>query len=133
MDFEEFNGRLKELCAEFPAEQETVLKAGASKMVRKIRENTPDSGEEHKLKLKKSWRMEMAGFTGKGIRAEIRSVAPHFHLIERGHVIKTPGGKIKGFKQGTFFMKKTVDKNQKEITDEMVEKLYKKVKKKLDG
>ena len=30
-------------------------------------------------------------------------------------------------------MKKTVDKNQKEITDEMVEKLYKKVKKKLDG
>lgn len=133
MDFDEFNNRLKELCSEFPAEQETVLKAGATKMVRKIRENTPDSGEEHKRKLKKSWRMEMAGFTGRSIRAEIRSTAPHFHLVERGHVIKTPGGKIVGFKQGTFFMKKTVDSNQKSITDEMVQKLYKKVKKKLDG
>ncbi|WP_304229465.1 HK97 gp10 family phage protein [Phascolarctobacterium succinatutens] len=133
MHLEEYSKLLQLATNQFPLEQEKALTRGARKMVKAIKERTPDSGVKHKRKLKSSWKMEITGYTGKTIQAEIGSVAPHFHLVERGHVIKTRGGKVKGFKQGTFFMKRAVEANQEGIEQAMIEALYKMLKGKLDG
>lgn len=130
---EDFCKRIKALAVQFPLEQETALRKGANKLRKEIRNNTPDSGVQHKSKLNKSWQIRLTGFTAKTIQAEIYSKAPHFHLVERGHVIKTPGGKVKGFKQGKFFLKKTVDANKKQITDDMAAAFYRLVKDKING
>lgn len=133
MHLEEYSKLLHMAVNQFPLEQEKALTKGARKMVKAIRDNTPDSGVNHKRKLKSSWEMQITGYTGKTIQAEIGSVAPHFHLIEHGHVIKTRGGKVKGYKQGSFFMKKAVEANQENIEQEMFEALYRMLKGKLDG
>lgn len=116
MHLEEYSKLLQLATNQFPLEQEKALTRGARKMVKAIKERTPDSGVKHKRKLKSSWKMEITGYTGKTIQAEIGSVAPHFHLVERGHVIKTRGGRVKGFKQGTFFRKELLRLNRKALS-----------------
>lgn len=133
MSPEEFCSKIQQLAVQFPLEQENALKKTANKLVKEIRQNTPDSGVQHKNKLKKSWRIRMTGFTAKTIQAEIYSKAPHFHLVERGHVIKTPGGKVKGYIQGKFFLKKTVSANKNQLADTAGKAFYKLVKDKLNG
>ena len=65
------------------------------------------------------------------IVAALRNTSPHFHLVERGHVMKTMHGKIKGFKQGTFFFKRTVEKNRNDIREAVGGHMFKKLRKKL--
>lgn len=84
MTIEEFNRRLSEMAAKYPADASDVLQKGAKKMVKGIQKGTPDSGKAHKRKLKKSWKMEMVDSFGKAPKAEIRNTSPHFHLVERG-------------------------------------------------
>ena len=133
MKIEDFTAKLKDVAGVFPKEQETALKRGAAKMRKAIRSATPDSGVEHKRKLKKSWKIRMNGLTRESIQAEIYSSSSHFHLIERGHVLKTRTGRVIGYVQGRFFMKKTVDAQKDKISEEMVTALYKMVKGRLDG
>lgn len=133
MKIEDFTAKLQDVVGIFPKEQEMVLKRGAAKMRKAIRSATPDSGVEHKRKLKKSWKIRMNGLTRESIQAEIYSKSAHFHLVERGHVLKTRTGKVIGYVQGRFFMKKTVDAQKDKISEEMVEALYRMVKGRLDG
>lgn len=130
---EEFTAKLTELQKKFPLEQEYSVRRSANKLRKIIINESPDSGTDHKLKLNKSWSVRMTGFRATTIQAEIYSKSPHFHLVERGHVIKTRSGKVKGFKQGTFFLKKTVNDNQKEIIDDMEKMFFELIKDKLNG
>lgn len=130
---EEFAAKLTELQKKFPVEQENAVRKSANKFRKIIMSKSPDSGTVHKLKLNKSWSVRMTGFRATTIQAEIYSKSPHFHLVERGHVIKTRSGKVKGFKQGTFFLKKTVNNNQKEIIDDMGKMFLELIKDKLNG
>ena len=67
------------------------------------------------------------------IKAEIYSTAPHFHLIDRGHVIKNAHGKEIGFKQGLYFVKKTADEESENITKYITKTLYRKLKGKIEN
>ena len=84
--FEEFIGRLQAVQKDFPDDVEIVLNRGANRMVRALKENSPDSGKDHKGKLNKRWKKKIEGY-GRDIRADIYSTAPHFHLVDRGHKI----------------------------------------------
>lgn len=130
---EEFTTKLTELQKRFPLEQEKAVKKSANKLKKILTAESPDSGSTHKRKLNKSWSVRMTGFRATTIQAEIYSRSPHFHLVERGHVIKTPSGQVKGFKQGTFFLKKTVNDNQKEVIDDMEKMFFKFIEDKLNG
>lgn len=130
--FEEFIGRLELIQREFPDDSEIVLKRSADRMIRALKENSPDSGSEHKGKLNKSWRKEIEGY-GKNIHANIYSTAPHFHLVDRGHKIVDKKGNEKGFVQGKHFLQKTIDEQDDDLSEYMLKSLYRQVKKKLDG
>lgn len=129
--FEEFIGRLELVQREFPDDSEIVLKRSADRMIRALKENSPDSGSEHKGKLNKSWRKEIEGY-GKNIHANIYSTAPHFHLVDRGHKIIDKKGNEKGFVQGKHFLQKTIDEQEDDLSEYMLRSLYRQVKKKLD-
>lgn len=131
-NFEEFIGRLELVQREFPDDSEIVLKRSADRMIRALKENSPDSGSEHKGKLNKSWRKEIEGY-GKNIHANIYSTAPHFHLVDRGHKIVDKKDNEKGFVQGKHFLQKTIDEQDDDLREYMLKSLYRQVKKKLDG
>lgn len=130
--FEEFIGRLQAVQKEFPDDVEVVLNRGANRMVRALKENSPDSGKDHKGKLNKSWEKKIEGYS-KNIHADIYSTAPHFHLVDRGHKIVDKKGHEKGFVQGKHFLQKTVDEQQDDLREYMWKSAYRRVKNKLDG
>ena len=78
--------------------------------------------------------MTINGSSSRTLEATLRNTSPHFHLVERGHVMKTMHGKIKGFKQGTFFFKTTVEKKRNDIRTAVGEHMFKILRKKIkDG
>lgn len=130
--FEEFIGKLQAVQKDFPDDIEVVLNRGANRMVKALKQNSPDSGKDHKGKLNKSWKKEIEGY-GKNIHANIYSTAPHFHLVDRGHKIIDKKGHEKGFVQGEHFLQKTIDEQEDNLREYMWKSLYRKVKDKLDG
>lgn len=131
MQIEEYNALIEKAIREFPLDSELELQRGAKRMRKEIRDNTPVGKGKHPRKLKNSWRVEMAGSRVGSVEADIYSTAPHFHLVERGHVQKNAHGQVTGYKQGKFFMKNTVESKGKEIQKEMSENLIKKLGDKL--
>ena len=132
ISFEEFIGRLQTVQRNFPDDVETVLNRGANRMIKALKTNSPDSGNDHKGKLNKSWKKKIEGY-GKDIHANIYSTAPHFHLVDRGHKIVDKKGHEKGFVQGKHFLQKTIDEQQDDLQEYMWKGVYKRVKDKLDG
>ena len=124
---EEFCEKLARAQVQFPGDSEEALKKGARQMLKELRDNSPFTTVEHKGKLNKSWRMRMEGAAGKDLQANIYSTAPHFHLVDRGHVQKAPGGRVTGFVQGSHFLQKTLDNEGADIQEAMGEKLLRKL------
>ena len=131
ISFEEFIGRIEDVKKNFPDDMEVVLNRGANKMIKALKQNSPDSKKDHKGKLNKSWKKKIKGY-GKNIHADIYSTAPHFHLVDRGHKIKDKKGHEKGFVQGKHFLQKTIDEQQDVLQKYMWKGVYKRVKNKLD-
>ena len=131
MTIEEFMAKIDSVIAEFPMENEKALKSGANLLQREVVKASPDSGHSHKGKLNKSWRVEMTGFSADNITANIKTVAPHWHLLEKGHDIKNRKGEVVGFKQGTHFFRETIKANIKQCVEGMQHKLYRSVRKKI--
>ena len=124
---EEFCEKLARAQQQFPGDAENALKKGARKMVKALKDNSPFTTWEHKGKLNKSWRMKVEGDLSSNLQANIYSTAPHFHLVDRGHVQKAPGGRVTGFVQGSHFLQKTIDDEGDDIQEEMGEKLLRKL------
>ena len=124
MSPEEFCGKLSRAQKEFPLATEMTLEQGAQTMVKALRKNSPAS-KKRRRKIKKSWRMEMTSDFSGTPEAHIYNKSPHFHLVERGHIQKTRGGRVTGFVQGTHFVEKTLDDEGSDIQKQMGEKLLK--------
>lgn len=131
MDINEFVRRLDAIQQDYPFEAEKALKSGAREMAKRVKEASPDSGRDHKGKIKKSWRLKMAGLSIDNIQANIYSTSPYFHLVERGHVMKNEHGKVKGYRQGTHFFERAVKQNISEVQEHIAERLFRAVGKKL--
>lgn len=131
MDIDELVRNLDRIQNDYPREAEAALESGARRLLREVRKATPVGKARHKNKLKKGWKMRMAGFTAASTEVHVWNRSPHFHLVERGHVIKTPKGKVKGYRQGTFFFQKAVKENIDDITEDIHERLFSAVEKRL--
>lgn len=110
----------------YPDYAAKTLRKSANYLKNKLKANSPDSGSHHKNKLNESWSMKIEGF-GTDVEADIWSKAPHFHLVDRGHVIKDRYGHVHGFKQGTHFLKRTVDLSETEVMFILDKEISKKV------
>jgi hypothetical protein len=105
---EEFSKSLLGVCDIYLDTAEKHLKTAGNKLKKAAKENSPDSGAEHKKKLNKSWKSEIEGYNASDLQYKLWSSAPHYHLVERGHAMVTKDGKTVGFVQGTHFFDKTV-------------------------
>lgn len=134
MRFEEFAQKLMMIETAFPADAGDSLEKAARKMVKAIRKKTPSSTASHPHKLNKSWTMEMVEAWGKAPKAEIKSEAPHFHLVNRGvqnptdaHGNPKPEWRA-GLNKNVGFLERTVRKNWPDIKEKMQKDFYKKVR-----
>lgn len=128
---DEFNAKLTVISNEYAATAEKHLTRAGNKLKKLARENTPDSGYEHKSKLKKSWKSEVVGTKGEDLEYQLRNTAPHYHLVERGHE-EIVHGKHIGFVQGRHFFAKSVQEFEASgVYAQELEKYMKDVKKKL--
>lgn len=133
MDIKIFMGRLDRYIKEYPVETEKAMRKEANRMKKALVAASP-IGKGRKRKISKSWKMAIRGNSMATIEATLRNTSPHFHLVERGHVMKTMHGKVKGFKQGTFFFKRTVENNKNDVKTAVGEHMFKMLRKKIkDG
>lgn len=142
---EEFMRKLKEIADAYPKEAEKHLRAVGNKLKKRAEENTPvgktaatytkrGKTRKSKTKLKNSWTAKVIGFRGHTLEYQLRSRSRRFHLVERGHIQKTPRGRVTGFTQGKFFFRRTVDefKSGGEIRKQM-EKFMREIQRKAGG
>lgn len=134
MKIEEFAQKLEIMEKQYPADASDALERAANRMTRKIRKATPYSGKHHKHVLRKSWEKHMVDTYSREPRAEIRSTAPHFHLVNRGvqnpkdaHGNPKPEWKA-GLNKNVGFLEKTVKSNWPDVKDKMAKDFYKKVR-----
>lgn len=130
-NMEEFKNQLADVAKEFPATCEKHLKKVGNKFKKIVKQKSPDSGSEHKGKLNKSWKSEVKGYDGEDLQMDIWSTSPHFHLVDRGHVQKTPSGRVTGFVQGKHMLQATAQEVEADVLPAEMEKLYKDIGKKL--
>lgn len=133
MTIDEFCKRLDVMAARYPADAETALEKGAKYMTREIRKATPVGKGRHPHKLAKSWRCNMKGYRASDVQAEIRSTAPHFHLVNRGvQNAKTPQGapmqNPARLNTHVGFFEKAVERNLAEASDRIKNTFYEKVR-----
>ena len=141
----EFLAKLDSISNEYATTAEKHLRKTGNRLRKTVIAATPDgsssdtviskSGKTRKnrKKLKNSWKGTIKGESGDTLEYDLRSTAPHFHLVDRGHVQKTPSGRVTGFVAGKHFFDKAV--KEWEATDDVskeLEKYMQEIKKKVD-
>lgn len=113
---------------------EKHLKRTGNKLKKLAKEKTPSSPYAHRKKLAKSWKSEVKGFTADQLEYQLRNTAPHYHLVERGHVLQSKSGNTIGFVQGRHFFEKAVSEFEASgIPEKEFDKLAKELAKKIEG
>ncbi|WP_110955751.1 hypothetical protein [Anaerosinus massiliensis] len=130
-DLEEFKQQNEAVAREYPGTAEKHLKRIGNKFKKIVSEKSPDSGTEHKRKLKKSWKSEMEGHSGDDLKMNIWSTSPHFHLVDRGHKKVDKKGNAIGFVQGKHFLEATAKEVESDVVPAEIERLYKTISKKI--
>ncbi len=131
MTLDEFIRRVDEMRIRYPSDAAEVLEKGAKRMTRELRKASPVGKYDHPRKLSKSWKCKMKGWTADTIHAEIRSKAPHFHLVNRGFRRKNHMGdyvpNVGKDLSHVGFVKETVEKNWDDVRGKMDKEFYQKV------
>jgi len=128
----EFMADINQVANEFPLESEKRLNKIGNKFKRIIKEKSPDSGHVSKRKLNKSWKSKINGYKGEDLTCDIWSTSPHFHLVDRGHVIKDKKGNVRGFVQGKHFLEATAQEVAANVVPDELEKFQKEIARKLE-
>lgn len=130
---DDFKRNLTEVLETYTDTSEKHLKRIGNKLKKTAKERTPSSPYEHRKKLKKSWRSKVEGLDGNDLEYKLRNASPHYHLVERGHVQKTPGGRVTGFVQGRHFFDAAFKEfEQSGFTAKEIERFMKDTKKKVE-
>ena len=129
----EFMSDINQVANEFPFESEKRLQKIGNKFKKIVREKSPDSGRATKRKLNKSWKSKIDGYKGEDLTCKIWSTSPHFHLVDRGHVLKDKKGKAKGFVQGKHFLEATVQEVAANVVPDELEKFQKEIANKIEN
>lgn len=135
---EEFIGKLREAQDRYPSDAEAALRKGANFMTKAIRKATPVGDTSHPKKLNKSWRCSIKGYRADDIHAEIRSTAPHYHLVERG--VRNPKDShgnlhpewTSAMNKHIGFLEDAVHENWDEAKSKMEETFFKRVRDNFD-
>lgn len=139
-NLDEFRQKLDVVIKGYTESAENHLQKCGNKLKKRAQENTPSSGKARKdnkgrtiKPLSKSWKGKITGLSANDIQYELRNTSKVYHLVERGHVQKTPSGRVTGFVQGKHFFDKVVNdfKTSNEIEREL-EKFMEETKRRLE-
>lgn len=119
--------------ADYPEEAEKALNRTGLALKKELANKTPDSGTDHKKKLSKSWKKRVTGTDLTNLQAEVFNTAPHIGLVDRGHRLVSKTGKTIGFVQGKHFIDSTTKEVGHTVLPVEMEKMVKKLKKKIEG
>lgn len=119
--------------ADYPEEAEKALNRTGLALKKELANKTPDSGTDHKKKLSKSWKKRVTGTDLTNLQAEVFNTAPHIGLVDRGHRIVSKTGKTIGFVQGKHFIDSTTKEVGRTVLPAELDKMVKKLKKKIEG
>lgn len=119
--------------AEYPEEAEKALNRTGLALKKELANKTPDSGTDHKKKLSKSWKKRVTGTDLTNLQAEVFNTAPHIGLVDRGHRLVSKTGKTIGFVQGKHFIDSTTKEIGHTVLPVEMDKMVKKLKKKIEG
>ncbi len=132
---EEFKAKLGAVMETYTETAEKHLKRAGNRLKKMAAENTPHGHERDGRKMKplsKSWKGKITGISTGEIQYELRNTSKVYHLVERGHIQKTPSGRVTGFVQGKHFFDQTAkDFQASGIMEKELEKFMQDVKKKL--
>lgn len=131
LNMEELEDMINNAIAEYPAEAEKSLNKVGLALKKELVNKTPDSGTDHKKKLKKSWKKRVTGTDLTNLQAEVFNTAPHIGLIDRGHKIVTKSGQTKGFVQGKHFIDSTTKEIGLTVLPTELESMIKRLKRKI--
>lgn len=131
LNMEELEDIINKAIAEYPAEAEKSLNKVGLALKKELVNKTPDSGTDHKKKLKKSWKKRVTGTDLTNLQAEVYNTAPHIGLIDRGHKIVTKSGETKGFVQGKHFIDSTTKEIGLTVLPIELESMIKRLKRKI--
>lgn len=119
--------------ADYPEEAEKALNRTGLALKKELANKTPDSGTDHKKKLSKSWKKRVTGTDLTNLQAEVFNTAPHIGLVDRGHRLVSKTGKTIGFVQGKHFIDSTTKEVGRTVLPVEMDKMVKKLKKKIEG
>lgn len=132
MTIDDFARQLNRMAREYPGNAEEALEKGAKYMLKEIKKASPVGKAAHPHKLKSSWRCKIQGHRAGELRAEIRSTAPHFHLVNRGFQRASPQGRpvpnSPHDNRNLHFLENAVDDAWSETKQKMTETFYAKVR-----
>lgn len=134
-DFKDFTEKVKLASKKSPSK----IYKGMDKIGRKLRKELKDAtpvskvNKPAKKRLKARWRLSKTEREYNTYETKIRSTAPHYHLVERGHRLVSPytrkgaklkdGGKNLGKVEGQYFAKRVLDQAEPRV-DKEIEKLF---------
>jgi len=102
---------------QYPEKGAVFIDKQAKKLRKKCKDKTHKGPTGN---LKKSWRSTKAKKKYNSIRAEVKSTAPHAHLIEYGHNIKNKkDGPVLGFVPGQHMLQTSLDELDREWDGDM--------------
>lgn len=127
---EKLSSRLMAAVDDFPGTAEKGLITIGNKLKKECVKNTPEGSTG---KLKKSWKHKVEGYNGSELVYELRNTHPVHHLLNNGHVKKTPGGRIVGYYEGQHYAEKSVKQFEAGDLQTGLEKLTKKLLRKAGG
>ena len=119
--------------ADYPEEAEKALNRTGLSLKKELANKTPDSVTDHKKKLSKSWKKRVTGTDLTNLQAEVFNTAPHIGLVDRGHRLVSKTGKTIGFVQGKHFIDSTTKEVGRTVLPDELNKMVKKLKKKIEG
>ena len=116
---EKFARRYPDRAGNALEKQAKELRKDVTKMVR----NDTDTDGSSKRSLAKLKEYKISQIRGIGLnqQVDISGIAPHFHLIENGHMLKNKEGESigKGYVPGYHFMDRARKKREKELPKEI--------------
>ena len=127
---DELSGKLLSAIEEFPGTAEKGLVTIGNKLKKECVNQTPEGSTG---KLKKGWKHKVKGFNGSELTYELVNKHPVHHLLNSGHVKKTPGGRTVGYYEGQHYTEKAMKLFESQDLQPGLEKLTKKLIRKAGG
>ncbi len=127
---DDLSEKLLSVIEEFPGTAEKGLVTIGNKLRKECVKNTPEGSTG---KLKKGWKHKVEGYNGSELTYELVNRHPVHHLLNNGHVKKTPGSRTVGYYEGQHYTEKSVKAFEARELQPSLEKLAKKLLKKAGG